>query len=106
VTNVWIPDGFKDTPFDRKTPREILKRSLDEIFAQKIDPNYNLDSVEGKLFGIGSESYVVGSHEFYLAYAIANKVLVCLDAATIIPRNALRTNSPRSWGLPMRCCCT
>ena len=73
VTNVWIPDGFKDTPVDRKTPRLLLKESLDEIFADKLDPRYNLDSVESKLFGIGSESYVVGSHEFYLGYAVENK---------------------------------
>lgn len=85
VTNIWIPDGYKDIPIDRKTPREILKRSLDEIFAQKIDPKYNLDSVECKLFGIGSESYVVGSHEFYMGYAIENKKLLCLDAGHFHP---------------------
>ncbi len=70
VTNIWIPDGLKDTPVDRKTPRLLLKESLDTIFAERIDPRYNLDAVEGKLFGLGSESYVVGSHEFYLGYAV------------------------------------
>ena len=85
VTNVWIPDGFKDVPADRKSPREILKESLDKIFAEQIDRKYNLDAVEGKLFGLGSESYVVGSHEFYLGYAISNKILLCLDTGHFHP---------------------
>ena len=85
VTNVWIPDGFKDIPVDRKTPRAILQRSLDEIFAEKSDPRFHLDAVESKLFGIGSESYVVGSHEFYLGYAIKNCKLLCLDAGHYHP---------------------
>ncbi len=85
VTNVWIPDGYKDTPVDRKGPRERLKASLDKIFAEKIDRRYLLDSVESKLFGIGSESYVVGSHEFYMAYAIENKILLCLDTGHFHP---------------------
>jgi L-rhamnose isomerase len=79
VTNVWIPDGMKDTPADRRGARERLKESLDEIFAEEISPRYHLDAVEGKLFGIGSESFTVGSHEFYLAYAVANKKLLTLD---------------------------
>ena len=85
ITNIWIPDGLKDTPANRRTPRELLKNSLDTIFAEKIDSRYNLDSVEGKLFGIGSESYVVGSHEFYLGYAIANHVMLTLDAGHFHP---------------------
>jgi L-rhamnose isomerase len=85
VTNLWIPDGFKDIPADRKGPRERLKKSLDEIFAQKIGRSKLLDAVESKLFGIGSESYVVGSHEFYLAYAIENKTLLCLDTGHFHP---------------------
>ncbi len=89
VTNVWIPDGYKDTPADRKTPRELLEKSLDEIFAEKIDPKLHLDAVEGKLFGIGSESYVVGSHEFYLGYAIRNKKLLCLDAGHYHPTESM-----------------
>ena len=89
VTNIWIPDGYKDTPVDRKTPRAVLKRSLDEIFAEKLDPRYNLDAVESKLFGIGSESYVVGSHEFYLGYAIENKKLLCLDSGHFHPTEGI-----------------
>ena len=76
ITDVWIPDGSKDLPVDRRGPRERLRQSLDEIFAEKLDPRHNLDAVESKLFGIGSESYVVGSHEFYLGYAIERKVLL------------------------------
>jgi L-rhamnose isomerase len=89
VTNIWVPDGFKDTPVDRKTPRMLLKDSLDRILAEKIDPRYNLDSVESKLFGIGSESYVVGSHEFYLGYAIANHILLCLDSGHFHPTEVI-----------------
>jgi len=85
VTNLWIPDGYKDIPVDRKGPRERLKKSLDEIFAEKIDQNCLLDCVESKLFGIGSECYVVGSHEFYLGYAIRNNVLLCLDTGHFHP---------------------
>jgi L-rhamnose isomerase len=85
VTNLWIADGLKDIPADRKAPRERLKNSLDEIFAEKIDHNLLLDAVECKLFGIGSESYVVGSHEFYLGYAIENKTLLCLDTGHFHP---------------------
>jgi L-rhamnose isomerase len=69
ITNLWIPDGYKDIPVDRKTPRETLRQSLDEVFAEKFDPAVHKDAVECKLFGIGSESCVFGSHEFYLAYA-------------------------------------
>lgn len=89
VTNVWIPDGYKDTPADRKTPRLRLKQSLDEVFARRIDTKHNLDAVESKLFGIGSESYVVGSHEFYLGYAIANKKLLCLDTGHFHPTETI-----------------
>jgi len=85
VTNLWIPDGSKDIPADRKGPRERLKKSLDEIFAKKIGRSKLLDAVESKLFGIGSESYVVGSHEFYLGYAIENKTLLCLDTGHFHP---------------------
>ena len=90
VTNVWIPDGFKDTPVDRLAPRRLLKESLDAIFAEKLDPQHNLDAVESKLFGLGSESYVVGSHEFYLGYAIeAGDVLLCLDSGHFHPTEVI-----------------
>ena len=89
VTNIWIADGLKDTPVDRKTPRLLLKDSLDKILAEKMDPAYNLDAVECKLFGLGSESYVVGSHEFYLGYAIANQTLLCLDAGHFHPTEVI-----------------
>lgn len=85
VTNFWIPDGSKDTPVDRKGPRERLTESLDAIFATEIDRKLNLDALEGKLFGIGSESYVVGSHEYYLGYAIKHQKLLCLDAGHYHP---------------------
>ncbi len=85
VLNTWIPDGYKDIPIDRKGPRERLKDSLDQIRAEKISRNHLLDAVEGKLFGIGSESYVVGSHEFYLSYAVANDILLCLDTGHFHP---------------------
>ena len=89
VTNFWIPDGSKDMPYDRKSPRERLAASLDEIFAVPVDRSLNLDAVESKLFGIGSESYVVGSHEFYLAYAVKNRLLYCLDAGHFHPTENL-----------------
>jgi len=85
VTNTWIPDGYKDVPIDRKGPRERLKESLDEILAAKMNRNHVLDAIEGKLFGLGSESYVVGSHEFYLSYAVANGTLLCLDTGHFHP---------------------
>ncbi|WP_342506046.1 L-rhamnose isomerase [Sporosarcina sp. FSL K6-2383] len=85
LTNIWIPDGYKDTPSDRLTPRKRLKESLDEIFAVEIDKAYQIDAVESKLFGIGSESYVVGSHEFYFGYALQSDVLCLLDTGHFHP---------------------
>ncbi len=85
VTNIWIPDGSKDTPADRKGPRERLRQSLDAVFAERINPAHNLDALEGKLFGLGSESYVVGSHDFYLAYAARHDKLLCLDMGHFHP---------------------
>ncbi len=89
VTNIWIPDGFKDTPVDRKGPRQRLTESLDAIFSESLNPQHNLDAVEGKLFGIGSESYVVGSHEFYYGYAVRNRKLLCLDAGHFHPTETI-----------------
>jgi L-rhamnose isomerase len=79
VHNIWIPDGAKDTPVDRYTLRRLLKKSLDEIFSEKYPKKHLKDSVESKLFGIGSESMVVGSHDFYLGYAVRNKTMITLD---------------------------
>jgi len=89
LTNLWIPDGMKDTPADRKGPRQRLLESLDLVFNRKIDRKYNVDAVEPKLFGIGSESYVVGSHEFYLAYAVSRKILLTLDAGHYHPTEGI-----------------
>ena len=89
VTNVWIPDGYKDLPADRKAPRERLEKALDAVFAEKLNPKHNLDAVESKLYGIGVESYTVGSHEFYLGYAVKHQKLYCLDAGHYHPTESL-----------------
>lgn len=89
VTNIWIPDGYKDTPVDRKSPRRRLKESLDAIFQAPVHPHYNLDAVESKLFGLGSESYVVGSHEFYVGYAVTSGIILCLDSGHFHPTETI-----------------
>jgi len=89
VTNVWVPDGYKDTPADRMTPRQRLKDALDEVFAEPLDPKHHLDAVESKLFGLGSEAYVVGSHEFYMGYGIKSNKLICLDAGHFHPTEVI-----------------
>lgn len=89
ITNFWFPDGFKDVPIDRMTPRKRMKEALDEVFAEEISCQYNVDAVESKLFGIGSESYVVGSHEFCLSYAIQNKKAICLDVGHFHPTETI-----------------
>jgi L-rhamnose isomerase len=89
LTNLWIPDGMKDTPADRKGPRARLVESLDAVFRKKIDKRYNVDSIEPKLFGIGSESYVVGSHEFYIGYAVSRQTLLTLDAGHYHPTEGI-----------------
>ncbi len=89
VNNQWIPDGSKDLPADRLSPRLRLKDSLDAIFAEKADPKLLIDAVESKLFGIGSESYVVGSHEFYTAYAVQNQMPLCLDMGHFHPTETI-----------------
>jgi L-rhamnose isomerase len=85
VTNVWIPDGCKDMTVSRKRHRDLLRQSLDTIFKEPTNPRFNRDAVESKLFGIGSESYVVGSHEFYLGYAIRNGKLLTIDMGHFHP---------------------
>lgn len=89
ITNFWIPDGMKDTPIDRRGPRARLIEALDQIFAVPIDSACNRDSVEGKLFAIGIESYTVGSHEFYLSYALTRKVLFTLDTGHYHPTETI-----------------
>jgi L-rhamnose isomerase len=89
VMNVWVPDGYKDTPVDRVSPRRRLEDSLDRVFSKAQDPAHMLDAVECKLFGIGSESYVVGSHEFYMGYAVKNQKLLCLDAGHFHPTETI-----------------
>jgi L-rhamnose isomerase len=87
VTNIWVPDGYKDTPADRQSPRRLLLESLDLILAEKL--SHNLDAVEPKLFGLGSEAYVVGSMEFYSAYALTRKILLTLDSGHFHPTETI-----------------
>lgn len=89
LTNLWIPDGMKDTPADRRGPRERLAESLDAILAAPVNRKWNVDSVEPKLFGIGAESYTPGSHEFYLGYAVNRKILLTLDAGHYHPTEGI-----------------
>jgi len=90
VNNIWIPDGSKDLPADRITKRRILKESLDEILEHEYSSDYLVDAVESKLFGIGSESYVVGSHEFYMGYVVSrDNVILCLDAGHFHPTETI-----------------
>ncbi len=85
VNNVWVPDGYKDTPVDRFAPRKRLEHSLDAMMATSHDKAQMLDAVESKLFGIGVEACTVGSHEFYMGYAIRNETLLCLDMGHFHP---------------------
>ncbi len=89
VMNTWIPDGFKDIPVDRRAVRARLRQSLDQMFAEPLDPRWHRDAVESKLFGIGAESCTVGSHEFYLGYAVKNKLLLCLDTGHFHPTEVI-----------------
>ena len=85
VNNLWVPDGSKDLPSGRLDHRQLLKDSLDQIYEQHYDPTHLWDAVESKLFGIGSEAYVVGSHDFYLAYVMNKDLLLCLDLGHFHP---------------------
>lgn len=89
VTNVWVPDGYKDIPVDRLAPRQRFQTSLNEIFSEKLDPAAHLDALESKVFGIGSESYVVGSHEFCMGYAVKNNIAMTLDAGHFHPTEVI-----------------
>ncbi len=79
IHNIWIPDGMKDYPVDRAGHRAMLTDSLDSVLEKKMDPSHMRDAVESKLFGIGSEAYVVGSHEYYLGYALSRGTVLCID---------------------------
>lgn len=94
VTNIWVPDGMKDTPIDRLAPRKRLMESLDEILEEKIDPKYNIDSVESKLFGIGVESYTTGSNEFYMGYATSRQISLTLDSGHFHPTEVISDKIP------------
>lgn len=89
TVNLWIPDGFKDAPVDRKGRRDLLRASLDRIFSKKFDRHDLLDALEPKLFGIGSESCVIGSHDFYFGYAIQKKIWMCLDTGHYHPTESM-----------------
>jgi L-rhamnose isomerase len=89
TVNVWIPDGFKDVPADRRAPRERLLSALDDSFSEELDPELVEDAVESKLFGIGSEAYVTGSFEFYYGYAMSRRKLLCLDAGHFHPTETI-----------------
>ncbi len=94
LNNIWIPDGYKENPADRLSPRVRLKASLDEIFSVKYDKKYLVDSVESKVFGIGVESYTVGSHEFYMNYAAQNGCMCLLDNGHYHPTESVADKIP------------
>lgn len=89
IHNVWIPDGAKDITVDRWKHRELLKNSLDAIFEKALDPRHMKDAIESKLFGIGSESFVVGSHEFYMGYALTKGKMLCIDLGHFHPTESI-----------------
>ena len=89
IHNLWIPDGTKDSPVDRWTHRALLKEALDEIYSEDFSSSEMKDSVESKLFGIGSESFVVGSHEFYMGYALSKGIIICLDTGHFHPTESI-----------------
>ncbi len=89
IHNIWIPDGEKDKTVSRYEHRKLLQESLDEVLSEKINTDYLKDCIECKLFGIGSESYVVGSHEFYMGYAVKNNMLLTLDAGHFHPTETI-----------------
>ncbi len=89
VMNIWIPDGMKDSPADRLAPRQRLMAALDEVIAEKLPAAHHIDAVESKLFGIGAESYTVGSNEFFMGYAATRGVALCLDAGHFHPTEVI-----------------
>jgi len=89
IDNFWMPDGMKDNPIDRLSPRHRLMESLDEIFSEELNEEYTQDAVESKLFGLGAEAYTVGSHEFYMGYGLTRNKLICLDAGHFHPTEVI-----------------
>ena len=89
VMNIWVPDGMKDLTVDRLAPRQRLMNSLDAIISEKLDPAHHIDAVESKLFGIGAESYTVGSNEFCLGYAASRQTALTLDAGHFHPTEVI-----------------
>lgn len=89
IDNFWMPDGMKDNPIDRYSPRKRMMESLDEIFSEEISEEYTQDAVESKLFGLGAEAYTVGSHEFYMGYGLTRDKLICLDAGHFHPTEVI-----------------
>ncbi len=89
VMNIWVPDGMKDLTVDRLGPRQRLMNSLDEIIKEKLNPAHHIDAVESKLFGIGAESYTVGSNEFFLGYAASRQTALTLDAGHFHPTEVI-----------------
>lgn len=89
INNFWMPDGMKDNPIDRYTPRKRMMEALDEIFEEKLDEEYTMEAVESKLFGLGAEAYTVGSHEFYMGYGLTRNKLICLDAGHFHPTEVI-----------------
>ncbi|TKI06099.1 L-rhamnose isomerase [Martelella alba] len=89
VMNIWVPDGMKDLTVDRLAPRRRLMEALDSVIAEKLDSQYHIDAVESKLFGIGAESYTVGSSEFFMGYAASRQTALCLDAGHFHPTEVI-----------------
>ncbi|MCL2897970.1 L-rhamnose isomerase [Brenneria tiliae] len=89
VMNIWVPDGMKDLTVDRLAFRQRLLHALDEVIAEPLDPAHHIDAVESKLFGLGAESFTVGSNEFYLGYAASRGTALCLDAGHFHPTEVI-----------------
>ena len=89
VMNLWFPDGYKDIPVDREAPRYRMMAALDEVLSVPVDPKHHIDALESKVFGIGAESYTVGSHEFSYGYAMSRGIAYCLDAGHFHPTEVI-----------------
>ena len=94
ATNFWFPDGYKDIPVDREAPRYRMMTALDEAMRDPVDPKYHLDGLESKVFGIGAESYTVGSNEFVLGYCTSRNIAYTLDAGHFHPTEVISDKIP------------